>query len=525
MADRYWVGGSGSWNSTAGTKWATTSGGVGGATVPTSADNVFFDANSGVGPVYMSGPLNANNLDYTGFVGEVSQFISVTLNLYGSLTFSSEMTLLPPSTTGILFAFQGTGAHTIDVAGKTLDRVNFANSPPTGTYTLVGDLTVADRIFQLGKRFETAGYDLTCASYTYDGFAGDFRELDLGTSTVTLTGNNLGNAWFIGTSFATTFSGLSATISLAGTVSQNFYSGGQQYGTISVDNPVGVVFNSQPDNSNRFRIVNLTNTVQPTEVSFTAATESVITNFALSGTNTNLVALKSSTPGSAFTLRNANGPVEVSYLNIQDSTVLAEGFGSSSWTAYNSLDSSNNTGWTFIVVPVEVALSGVQATGYVSTDIESIELALSGAQATAQVGNFTPLSASTRDLSGVEAVPLAGLVTASILQSAELSGLQSASQVGSLDNAASNTLFNVAATGQSGPVVASILKTAALSGVQASGQLGTFGVIRGKIIPLSGVQAVGSNGFFDIGWYNISTGQTPDWSGVGTAQDPSWTSV
>jgi hypothetical protein len=42
---------------------------------------------------------------------------------------------------------------------------------------------------------------------------------------------------------------------------------------------------------------------------------------------------------------------------------------------------------------------------------------------------------------------------------------------------------------------------------------------------LSGVQAVGSTGFFDVGWYNISTGQTPDWSGVGTAQDPSWTSV
>ena len=158
MADRYWVGGSDSWNSTAGTKWATTSGGVGGATVPTSADNVFFDANSGVGPVYMSGPLNANNLDYTGFVGEVSQFISVTLNLYGSLTFSSEMTLLPPSTTGILFSFKGTGAHTIDVAGKTLQRVDFSSSPPTGTYTLVSDLTVVDRIFQYGKRFETAQY-------------------------------------------------------------------------------------------------------------------------------------------------------------------------------------------------------------------------------------------------------------------------------------------------------------------------------------------------------------------------------
>jgi trimeric autotransporter adhesin len=44
MADRYWVGGTGSWNSTA--KWSTTSGGASGASVPTATDNAIFDANS-----------------------------------------------------------------------------------------------------------------------------------------------------------------------------------------------------------------------------------------------------------------------------------------------------------------------------------------------------------------------------------------------------------------------------------------------------------------------------------------------
>jgi fibronectin-binding autotransporter adhesin len=50
MADRYWVGGAGSWNST--TKWSTTSGGASGASVPTSADNAIFDASSGSGAVH-----------------------------------------------------------------------------------------------------------------------------------------------------------------------------------------------------------------------------------------------------------------------------------------------------------------------------------------------------------------------------------------------------------------------------------------------------------------------------------------
>jgi len=45
MADRFWVGGAGSWNST--TKWSATSGGASGASVPTSADNAIFDTNSG----------------------------------------------------------------------------------------------------------------------------------------------------------------------------------------------------------------------------------------------------------------------------------------------------------------------------------------------------------------------------------------------------------------------------------------------------------------------------------------------
>ncbi|MCU0353457.1 MAG: hypothetical protein MUD08_06915, partial [Cytophagales bacterium] len=41
---RYWRGGTGSWNSAA--NWSTTSGGVGGASVPSATDAVVFDANS-----------------------------------------------------------------------------------------------------------------------------------------------------------------------------------------------------------------------------------------------------------------------------------------------------------------------------------------------------------------------------------------------------------------------------------------------------------------------------------------------
>jgi len=49
MANRYWVGGTGSWSSTNTVNWSASSGGSGGASVPTAADNVYFDVNSNVG--------------------------------------------------------------------------------------------------------------------------------------------------------------------------------------------------------------------------------------------------------------------------------------------------------------------------------------------------------------------------------------------------------------------------------------------------------------------------------------------
>ena len=59
MADRYWVGGTGTWNDTA--KWSASSGGGSGASVPTSTDNVFFDANSASGSFTVSFPSTDQN--------------------------------------------------------------------------------------------------------------------------------------------------------------------------------------------------------------------------------------------------------------------------------------------------------------------------------------------------------------------------------------------------------------------------------------------------------------------------------
>ena len=44
MATFYWVGGSGTWDNSNSTRWATSSGGAGSAGIPSTTDNVIFDS-------------------------------------------------------------------------------------------------------------------------------------------------------------------------------------------------------------------------------------------------------------------------------------------------------------------------------------------------------------------------------------------------------------------------------------------------------------------------------------------------
>lgn len=115
MADRYWVGGAGTWNATALLKWALTSGGIGGQAVPTAADDVYFDAASGAVAVLI-GASTCKNLTFTGFTGSLGASTS-TLNCSGSLT----MIPITSDWTGTI-NFLSTTAQTITSNGFTFNN-------------------------------------------------------------------------------------------------------------------------------------------------------------------------------------------------------------------------------------------------------------------------------------------------------------------------------------------------------------------------------------------------------------------
>ena len=92
---------------------------------------------------------------------------------------------------------------------------------------------------------------------------------------------------------------------------------------------------------------NITNTVQPASILFTAGTTSTFSNFSLSGTAGNLITIGSVTAAS-HTLSKTSGTVSADFLSVSRSSAT----GGAGWYAgANSTDGGNNTGWIFTAPP------------------------------------------------------------------------------------------------------------------------------------------------------------------------------
>jgi len=124
MANRYWVGGTATWNGTAGSKWASTSNGTPGQNAPTTSDTVFFDFNSGQYTVTIGTGAVCSTLTMTGFPGTLA---------FGSNSISA-------AGTGTVYL----GATTFDVTGTPL--INLTNSSSTGRTINAGATTEANSI-------------------------------------------------------------------------------------------------------------------------------------------------------------------------------------------------------------------------------------------------------------------------------------------------------------------------------------------------------------------------------------------
>lgn len=115
MADRYWVGGTGTWNSTSTTNWASTSGGSPGASAPTTSDNVFFDSASGSNfRVTVATLGSCLNLAVVSGVNNMTLAGSAPMTISGDVTFPSSGFSTTYSGT---ITFNALTARTLDTKG------------------------------------------------------------------------------------------------------------------------------------------------------------------------------------------------------------------------------------------------------------------------------------------------------------------------------------------------------------------------------------------------------------------------
>jgi hypothetical protein len=194
MADRYWRGGAGTWNSTNTANWSETSGGAGGFSVPTSADDVYFNSDSDANSYIVT--TSANNADM------VCKSLNVSAPLTGTLTFSNTVSSvniygnLVHAGSGINWGGSVGLVFASTLAGNTIttNGFSFTNSLTFngngGEWTLQDALTIAqNRGFTLQRGvLNLNDYVLTCGLFL-SNFS-TVRVLNFGIGKIVVTGNN-----------------------------------------------------------------------------------------------------------------------------------------------------------------------------------------------------------------------------------------------------------------------------------------------------------------------------------------------
>lgn len=281
----------------------------------------------------------ARNVDFTGYAGTL-QAIGSNVIVYGNLTLSTGMSLTATSNNFIFGATSGT--KTITSNGKTMDFPVTFNGVG-GTWQLQDAMTLGSTrlaTFTNGT-VDLNGFTLTSGT---GATATGTKNITFNGGTLLLSGSGA-TAWNNAqpTNFTTTAGTGTGAISMTSASAKTFVGGGSTYNCNLNQGGAG---NLTITGSNTFN--NITNSVQPATILFTAGTTQTVSDFTLSGTSGNLITIDSTT-ASQFTLSKASGTVSVSYLDIRDSNAT----GGATWNAFTSngnVDGGNNLGWIFINV-------------------------------------------------------------------------------------------------------------------------------------------------------------------------------
>jgi len=355
MANRYWVGGSGNWTST--TKWSSTSGGASGASVPTSADDVFIDQNSSAGTFTIT--VGSNDVNVRNFSAQnLDDFATISINstfrffVHGTYYGNSNIYFTGGNTVAAPFFYEQTNSNStknITWNGTLFNtEIKFNENTPRGTKWVFQDALTSPLSVRLySGHIDTNGQNVDV--YAWDGISHDAGQLTLGASVI-----NIQTAFDANPNRTT--SAASATIRFYGSSSKTFGGADKTYGKLHnagsgvLNIPIYVGTSDY----------NLNNTVNALELepgtTLTTGAVHAGNRFKLningpatiSGTSGNLVTINTNLAGNYAEFYSNQGYISGDYLSIKDNHAI----GPTAWYAgTHSTNVSGNTGWTFTAPP------------------------------------------------------------------------------------------------------------------------------------------------------------------------------
>ena len=234
---RYWRGGTGTWNATTTTNWSATSGGNGGASVPTSADTVIFNSASNGSSYTVT--LTATQLRCAS--------LSVSGPSTGTLTFAGTAGLsvtqaFTMASTGITstyngnIVFSGTGPGKTISAGQTIIGAMQFNGIGA-SWALTAACTTSATLLLTNGSFDTAGFAQSFGTLAVPPL--NPVTLSLGSSTLTSSlatgGINFTNSTTTANPVNFTFNPGTSTINITGS-SPVFYNAGKTFYNVAFTN-------------------------------------------------------------------------------------------------------------------------------------------------------------------------------------------------------------------------------------------------------------------------------------------------
>ena len=353
-SNRYWIDGTGNWDDTS--HWSYTSGGQGGACVPTPGDNVFFDVNSfsATNQIISINVANAmcRDMTWTGslynptFLGPYYS----KLRIFGSLTFIQNMILTLTSET--YFEAMSLG-KTITSAGKVFfSNVHFCGLG--GGWILLDDFDCSGGMMN----FLTGNLNFNKKKVTAKNFYSynaNPRVFNISSSEINIV-SSIGYAWIL-SSLNLTFLSDSSHIDLQGTYAsfKTLGSGLLSYWNVIFSATSGKSTLSSFGISCNFNNVSFFHSgeILGTNIFDTlffspgtwnhleSSTTQTVTTLLAMGNCNKYISLLSTSPGIAANIVKNSGNLVVDFVKLQDNAAS----GGATFTALNSDDLGNNSGW------------------------------------------------------------------------------------------------------------------------------------------------------------------------------------